>query len=109
IALEAFKVGAHFGRALGTQVSIFLESLVNDVVQLGRNGGLFKVGRYRGAVSDGVEEWWLGLAQVRRRDGGRGAQKGSREKNGGCVHRVVWRAPVRETCRRRFRECCPDW
>src|ERR1700758_1158721 len=45
VALEALQISAKFGSRLTTQVGVFLESLFDELFELGRHGGVQAQGR----------------------------------------------------------------
>ena len=56
VAFEALQVGADLGRALVAQVTVFLQSFVDDLFQFGGQIGIDAHGGSRLAVQDGVED-----------------------------------------------------
>ena len=56
VALQPLQIRSHVGCVLITQIAVFLQSLVDDLFQLGRHVGIQSHGRNRCPVQDRIED-----------------------------------------------------
>ena len=103
VPLQPLQIGSHFRSVLVAQIAILLESLVDDLFQLGRN-----VGIQRTAEQAPGSEWLRKSSSTFATEGqlaGRHlVENGAKGETDPCGNRAPSRGPARATYRRRCRE-----